>query len=47
MFDIIGEGYIIDCNYLIEVPYCNYPRPKPKYVEEDIPIISIDIGNMQ
>ena len=44
------KGYIIDCDYLIEVPHCSYPRPKLRKNKENknLPaIISIDIGNMQ
>ena len=51
MFDIIGEGYVIDCDYLLTIPFCSYPRPKlRKQIRdngENIPIISVDIGNMQ
>lgn len=47
MLEVVGEGFIIDCDYLIEVPYCKYPRPKPKNKGNNLPIISIDIGNMQ
>lgn len=51
MFDIIGEGCIIDCDYFISVPFCSYPRPTLRKQIRDngeiLPVVSIDIGNMQ
>ena len=51
MFDIIGEGFVVDCDFLKSVYFCSYPRPKVRKQigdnGEKLPVISIDIGNMQ
>ena len=46
MLVVIGEGYTVDCDYLIKVSDYMYPRPKLKNVvynnDEILPIILVE-----
>ena len=51
---VLGTGYTVDCDYLINVRDCmevlNLPAPRRRLTDNDgtrLPIITVDTGGMQ